>query len=1148
MATYLQGVTDYIPDFQPFQPDLNFYSNVLQTKQSQYDSNWKALNKMYGQYFYADLTRDGNIKKKDELLKNMEFNLKRVSQLDLSLEQNVNQATQIFKPFYEDKNLMKDMAWTKNYNSQVGKAQALQGSADIERRKQFWDTGLKELQYKKEEFKNADEGTAMGFQNVAYTPYVNSIELAQKIAKDAGLSIETVDFSPDGKWIITQKNGEKLREPLSKLFEARLGSDPSVQAVYRTQAYVNRKDYATSNAAQFNGDKNAAEMKYLEISFNILKDQNIQRYKAVQERSKSYDGKIKELEKSIADKNASPGAEKLLNEYKQAKEINDKILERVEKQNSEFSETSSSTPSTSTGFINPYGDVNSLRWKVDAGMASMLMSKDLNEAAEIFAYKDAKTSIKENPYKVLEVKHAQAMQQIHTRGSYTTRAASIKAQGARDAARIRNAGEMEAVKMTELAKKGLVTPKEVPVYDKDGKVQLGADGKPLTEFVWAKTENEYQVKNVTNNTGEIDIFDYAKKQNEGLTGIFSAVNAQLSQWLKTGQTLNVISNDEAVGMLNNEEVLKRKNPTYMASSVTEWVFDAPNAPTGYNYRDFKIEKQKDGSLKQVYTGETKRIEVNELDPEGRRFKTKVVTPENIGTLTKEDIYNIGKAQQYYDKSGLGFVKQDVTKVPFNEANYYKTTIDKIESFIADNYDVPYIETTAPQIREVLYPAKVAATQNYNFEDWKYKVKEAAIKEDPGAEMLFDENNELLPIEALRQVASKAVYDEYQQGTQSKQGFFESVANTIGFYVKGSELNPETAKYWKSWGELFTGADQAPSTWLGEKYAKYSPYLRGPGSLARPDEINRDNLYVTLKDKLEETHAKVFANMTSSKWFVDNDLGTIPGVAALGAGGTGITSTISAIQVLPQAAGTKGFTAWHSFAEDFRRIGNFDGTQNAILFGDAAGISGIEKSAIADLDVAVAQTGKGRALIEAMISALNDPNTDYKPFTLEASGMALSDPTKAAMIVRPDAKWLEQFKSTGKEEDNNLLTADEYNAILQNGISVISNRGNFNNPAMGSTYKTPLENIVDYNGFYEESIPGAGTFRIDKGQGPGGNYKVSTRFKVWDPQTLKFNENIVYDNLLPKDRNLELYRESELQLLQEARLHNKMLYNGYYDLY
>jgi hypothetical protein len=73
MASYIQGVTYYIPDFQPFQPDYNFYSNVLQKKQTQYDTIWKALNKMYGQYYYADLTREDTTAKKDDYLKNIEF-------------------------------------------------------------------------------------------------------------------------------------------------------------------------------------------------------------------------------------------------------------------------------------------------------------------------------------------------------------------------------------------------------------------------------------------------------------------------------------------------------------------------------------------------------------------------------------------------------------------------------------------------------------------------------------------------------------------------------------------------------------------------------------------------------------------------------------------------------------------------------------------------------------------------------------------------------------------------------------------------------------------------------------------------------------------------------------------------------------------
>jgi hypothetical protein len=126
MATYLQGVTDYIPQLQPFQPDLNLYANVLQTKQTQYDTAYKSLNKVYGQYFYSDLSRDTNIARKDEILKNIDFNLSRISGLDLSLDQNVSQAVEVFKPFYEDKYIMKDMAWTKNYLAQKQRAEGLE--------------------------------------------------------------------------------------------------------------------------------------------------------------------------------------------------------------------------------------------------------------------------------------------------------------------------------------------------------------------------------------------------------------------------------------------------------------------------------------------------------------------------------------------------------------------------------------------------------------------------------------------------------------------------------------------------------------------------------------------------------------------------------------------------------------------------------------------------------------------------------------------------------------------------------------------------------------------------------------------------------------------------------------------------------------
>jgi hypothetical protein len=476
MATYLQGVQDYIPQFQPFQPDLNLYANVLQTKQTQYDSAWKSLNNVYGQYFYADLTRDNNIERKEEILKNIDFNIKKVAGLDLSLEENIGKASKIFKPFYEDEYLMKDMAWTKNYNNQKGRAEGLKNSLDEKMREQYWDGGVRALDYMREEFKEVADQESLNFQNSSYTPYVNSVKKAQQIAKDAGLSIEAPpEFSEDGRWIIRKKNGEALMEPLSKLFEATLGNDPSIQAVYKTQAYLDRKDYGYSNAGQFGGDKNAAEMKYLEESYNQLKQENERRYKNLQNSSTTYQNKISEIEKQIKDKKAAPGAEEYLEKLKEGKDINDKIIERIDKDNEAMKEESG-TPTTSSGFQNPYGDVKSLRWKVDNARASALMQKDLNEAAQIFAFKDAKTDIDANPYAVNEQKHAFSMQEIAARN-----------KGLEKAARIRNEGDARNKASEYLVKSG------VAEYDLDQFTQ-DEEGNviPNPNYMQAKMKDEAQ--------------------------------------------------------------------------------------------------------------------------------------------------------------------------------------------------------------------------------------------------------------------------------------------------------------------------------------------------------------------------------------------------------------------------------------------------------------------------------------------------------------------------------------------------------------------------------------------------------------------------------------------------------------------------------
>jgi hypothetical protein len=433
MATFLQGVTDYIPEFQPFQPDLNFYSNVLQTKQTQYDSNYKSLNNIYGQYFYADLTHDDNIKRKEDLMKNIDFNLKRVSGLDLSLSQNVDQAEQVFKPFYEDKYLMKDMAYTKNYNDQKSRALSLKNSDDVKLNNKYWETGVLAMDYQREEFKNSSVADTLNFQNVEYTPYVRINDRVLNLAKEFG-NVKTVSFSKDNRYRITTTNGSQLIEPLSSFFESQLGSDPAIQAMYKTQAYVDRKNYGKSNASLFGGDEKAAEMNYLEDHFNRLKDQQTKRNRDLEEKSTVYSNQIADIQQQINNGDKSPELVKMFNMYTSNKEINDSILNRVKNDLDKLNGGESRSVTTSTGFTNPYGDVKSLRYKIDNAVASQLLEKDLDEAAISLSKRNYSEEVKEDQFAINEINHQYRMQER-----------LLANKGMADAARIRNKGDNDTM-------------------------------------------------------------------------------------------------------------------------------------------------------------------------------------------------------------------------------------------------------------------------------------------------------------------------------------------------------------------------------------------------------------------------------------------------------------------------------------------------------------------------------------------------------------------------------------------------------------------------------------------------------------------------------------------------------------------------------
>ena len=266
MATYIQGLTDYIPQIQPFQPDYNFLSNVLQTRQSKYDSAYNQLSSVYTSLLNSPMMRDADIKRKDEFFKTIDRDVKKVSGLDLSLQQNVDTAMKVFEPFYNDKNLVNDMVKTKQYQSAVQKGESYKNCVDPAKcGGEYWETGMSELNYKAAEFRNTTDSEALGFQMPTYTPYYNWKKDAMKLAKELDYNVSQDHIT--GQWIVKEKNGNLVKGGLYNLYQNAYGSDPRVNANYNTQAYVQRKATVAATAGQY-GSEEAAERVYINDMIN----------------------------------------------------------------------------------------------------------------------------------------------------------------------------------------------------------------------------------------------------------------------------------------------------------------------------------------------------------------------------------------------------------------------------------------------------------------------------------------------------------------------------------------------------------------------------------------------------------------------------------------------------------------------------------------------------------------------------------------------------------------------------------------------------------------------------------------------------------------------------------------------------------------
>lgn len=395
MATYLQGVTDVIQPFQPFTPNFDFYNQALQLKHEQYQQGYKQLSGLYSTILNSPLTRDENISRRDQFFKNTDKEIKKISGVDLSLPQNVQAASQIFKPFYQDKPMMVDMVVTKSIDDSRQAHEILKNCVGKDCEKfGAWDEGLKAVEYKREEFKKTGTDESLTFGKVSYTPRVKYAEDVLKFLQDQKFKITREEHT--GRYDITYENGDLLEKPLYNMIKTLYQDDSNVTAMYDTKAYVARKDYARSNAPMFNGSEEEAEKQYLTDKADVI--------------SKSIDGQLSEMDLEL---NSSKAKLNLLES-----KIKNKGISMNSKDAQQYRYLSQLVPILEKGrsglvrnkeYFSDLGsvDIKTLRGRIDGLVANEYFDNDVKDIAHNYSQATSSITSKANPFAVQE--HASAL-------------------------------------------------------------------------------------------------------------------------------------------------------------------------------------------------------------------------------------------------------------------------------------------------------------------------------------------------------------------------------------------------------------------------------------------------------------------------------------------------------------------------------------------------------------------------------------------------------------------------------------------------------------------------------------------------------------------------------------------------------------------
>jgi hypothetical protein len=210
---------------------------MLRRRQGLYEQGFAQVNNAYN-FVNRGVTNPYSVQVRDTFLKQAKDNLKNLSALDLSQQQNVKAASSVFDPFVKNRAVLGDMAFTAHLDQQesIGESFRLKDGG-----KEYSEDNMNYLRQQRQAFANDDISTVNQYyaNRRSFTPYYDwnkEMQDAMKNFKPSSTKIERIN----GMYMVTEKNASYTKEEINKYLSATL-SDKAKQQM-RIEAAVRYPD------------------------------------------------------------------------------------------------------------------------------------------------------------------------------------------------------------------------------------------------------------------------------------------------------------------------------------------------------------------------------------------------------------------------------------------------------------------------------------------------------------------------------------------------------------------------------------------------------------------------------------------------------------------------------------------------------------------------------------------------------------------------------------------------------------------------------------------------------------------------------------------------------------------------------------------